>query len=278
MHYTSVSILTPSYNQGRFIGDCIASVARQTYPASEHIVMDGGSTDHSLDVLRAHPHLIWQSEKDRGQSHALNKAFARSSGEIIGWLNSDDAYADRRSIEAAVRIFETNPDVGLVFGHSIMVDAANKVLQVVWAPGNAQRMLGLMTTYTQPSVFMRRNLLSEPFVREDLQFVMDRDLWVRLNNRTRFAHSGIISGIDRHHGARKVESDGYLKERTAYYGSGRTRIRIALAKGFKLYSRARGLLMVPSLRRTLDPAIDLRFDSTLSLASRQGLIPRRFMA
>src|SRR5712671_7361166 len=89
-----VSVLTPSFNQAGWLADNLRSVAAQTYPSVEHVVMDGGSSDSSIELLERHERagLTWRSERDRGQSHALNKAFALSSGEIIGWLNSDDAY------------------------------------------------------------------------------------------------------------------------------------------------------------------------------------------
>jgi len=90
--YPKISVITVSYNQGRFIKDTIESVLGQNYPNFEHIVMDGGSTDETLDILKSYPHLIWKSEKDRGQTHALNKAFSIASGDIIAWLNSDDVY------------------------------------------------------------------------------------------------------------------------------------------------------------------------------------------
>src|SRR5687768_13065408 len=106
-----VSVLTPSFNQGRFIGDCLRSVANQTYENIEHIVMDGGSSDETIDVLKATQGPVrWTSEPDRGQSHALNEALAASQGEYIGWLNSDDAYADRRSVAGAVEVFQKHPE------------------------------------------------------------------------------------------------------------------------------------------------------------------------
>src|SRR4051794_18939512 len=97
--------------------------------------MDGGSTDGSDDLLReATPPVIWRSERDRGQSHALNKAFAASSGEIIGWINSDDAYVDRRAVATAVELFERYPDVGVAYGHALAVNSVNRVLYVYWLP------------------------------------------------------------------------------------------------------------------------------------------------
>ena len=93
-----VSILTPSFNQAAWLGDNLRSVACQTYPDIEHVVMDGGSTDGSVDILRAAgDSIVWRSEPDRGQSDAINKAFSLSHGEIIGWINSDDAYFDCRA-------------------------------------------------------------------------------------------------------------------------------------------------------------------------------------
>jgi len=90
-----VSVLTPSYQQARWLGENLGSVACQSYPRIEHVVMDGGSSDGSVELLAsASPPVTWESEPDRGQSHALNKAYSASSGEIIGWLNSDDAFWD----------------------------------------------------------------------------------------------------------------------------------------------------------------------------------------
>jgi glycosyltransferase involved in cell wall biosynthesis len=99
-----VSILTPSFEQARFLRDCLESVSRQTYGSIEHVVMDGGSCDGSAELLvrSARPGLRWRTEPDRGQAHALNKAFAESEGSIIGWINSDDAYVDRRAVAWAV--------------------------------------------------------------------------------------------------------------------------------------------------------------------------------
>src|ERR1700755_1492305 len=87
-----ISIITPSYNQGRFIEDAILSVLSQGYPDFEHIVIDNCSTDNTLDVLKKYPHVKWVSEPDRGQSNALNKGFGLSTGDVLGWLNCDDFY------------------------------------------------------------------------------------------------------------------------------------------------------------------------------------------
>ena len=87
-----ISIVTPSYNSAKFIEDCIQSVLKQNYPNFEHIVIDGGSTDGTVEILKQYPHLKWISEPDEGQSDALNKGFKMAEGDILGWLNADDVY------------------------------------------------------------------------------------------------------------------------------------------------------------------------------------------
>jgi glycosyltransferase involved in cell wall biosynthesis len=118
-----VSIVTPSLSQGEFIEEAILSVLEQDYPRIEHIVVDGGSTDGTLDVLHRYQHLRWVSEPDGGQADALNKGFGMAHGEIYGWLNSDDLYLPG-AISAAVEVMRTT-ECGLgtsTWSHSISVD------------------------------------------------------------------------------------------------------------------------------------------------------------
>ena len=103
--WPKISILTPSYNQGKYIEQAIASVIDQRYPHFEHIIIDGGSEDNTLSLLKKYPHLKWISEKDRGQSDALNKALGMATGELVGWLNSDDYYA-KETFERVRRRFD----------------------------------------------------------------------------------------------------------------------------------------------------------------------------
>ena len=274
-----VSVLTPSFNQGRFIGDCLRSVANQTYGNIEHIVMDGGSSDETIDVLKATQGPVrWSSEPDRGQSHALNKALAASQGEYIGWLNSDDAYADRRSVAGAVEVFQKHPEVGVVYGHSLVINAENRVLQFYWAPPAAERLLFTGLRYTQPSVFIRRRVLPDGFVREDLNYVMDRDLWLRLRGRTVFWRQDLVVGADRHHGDRKILSDGFSEEKIRYGAEGREKVwPLPAWKATSLLFRQAGAIQMPWLRGRIEPAIDLRFDATLAMMRRQSFQRRRDM-
>jgi len=204
---TSVSVLTPSFNQARWLGDAIASVRSQTYPSIEHVVLDGGSTDGSLQLLSEaeRPHFVWESGPDRGQSDAINKAFARSSGDIIGWLNSDDAYFTRDVVARVVEIFDAEPEVGVVYGHAARVDAEGNVLYVLWVPPAATRLLARgYNPVRQPAVFVRRSALGrEMLVDLDFDYMMDRELWLHLSRRTRFSRLDRILAVDRHHALRK---------------------------------------------------------------------------
>src|SRR5262245_25991034 len=116
-----VTIVTPSFNQGRFIRATIESVLNQDYPHMEYIVMDGGSTDDTADVVKEYEgRLIWISEKDRGQSHAINKGFRMAQGALVAWVNSDDLLLPR-AVSHAVRAFEQHPDVGAVYGEGYLI-------------------------------------------------------------------------------------------------------------------------------------------------------------
>jgi glycosyltransferase involved in cell wall biosynthesis len=205
-HGPLVSVLTPSFGQARWLEDNLRSVEAQTYPWIEHVVMDGGSTDGSIAILksRSRPGLIWASEPDEGQSDAINRAFTRSSGEIIGWLNSDDAYFSSDVVARAARVFASNPDVGVVYGHAALVNAEGSILQVMWTPSFASTLLRAYDLICQPTVFVRRSMLGrEQFVDPALEYMMDWELWLHLARRTRFKRLDHIVAIDRHHLQRK---------------------------------------------------------------------------
>lgn len=198
MHQPLVSVLTPSFEQARWLADNLHSVACQTYPAIEHIVMDGGSTDGTRALLEAAgPRVHWTSEPDRGQAHALNKALALSQGDIIGWLNSDDAYFDSGVVAEVVGFFECHPEVDVVYGHAACVNADGRILHYFWAPPFRRRVLRLYDYIVQPAVFCRRSALSDRFVDESFEFAMDYELWLRLAQCHRFARIDRLIAIDR---------------------------------------------------------------------------------
>jgi len=276
-----VSILTPSFEQGEFIADCIVSVRNQTYVAVEHVICDGGSKDETLDVLRGSPpNVRWTSEPDRGQAHALNKAFSLSSGDVIGWLNSDDAYFDREAIARAVDILRSRPEIDVVYGHAALVGADNDLLHFLWAPRFNAWLFRYANFIVQPTVFVRRDVLGESLVDERLEFTVDRELWLRLWQEGRqFARLDRVVAIDRHHGARKsvaMEDVGRQEDYdvSARYGvPGRLR-RAVVPKAFRIAARLWGARLLARPRRA--PAIDIHFVGTLTLLRRQVLTRRRY--
>lgn len=207
-HEPPVSVLTPSYNQGRFLPDCLHSIASQDYPHVEHIVCDGGSTDESVQVLSAAgDSLRWVSEPDRGQSHAVNKALAMSSGDIIGWVNSDDALFTTDAISRVVRVFTEDESVDVVFGDAAVVDGAGRILRHQRTRTLRRRRMRIVAVpIVQPAAFIRRSAIeAEGFLREDLHLAMDQELWLRLRSRgARFRHVRRVLAIDRDHSNRKV--------------------------------------------------------------------------
>lgn len=124
-----VSIVTPSYNQARYLETTLRSVLDQNYPAIEYLVADGGSTDGSVEVLQRYTDRLawWVSEPDRGQTDALNKGFARARGEILAWLNSDDTY-EPGAIAAAVAYLTAHPEIGMVYADTHFIDENGRPL------------------------------------------------------------------------------------------------------------------------------------------------------
>jgi glycosyltransferase involved in cell wall biosynthesis len=277
-----VSILTPSFRHAPWLADNLRSVGTQTYPFIEHIVIDGGSEDGSVDILKAAQWrgLRWRSEPDRGQSDAINKAFAESRGSIIGWVNSDDAYFSPDVVAAAVDVFQRHPDVDVVYGHAALVDAAGLVLQLIWVPRFRYRMLKLHNFIVQPTAFVRRSALGITVVDEAYEFAMDRELWLRLGQASHFARLDRIVAIDRHQAGRKVYTRWPLvaeenRRLAAAYDAPDGPMARAQLKALKIAFRLAGVLLLPEARRRL--AFHGRVDSTLGLVRRQILTPRARM-
>ena len=124
-----VSIITPSFNQARFLEQTIRSVLEQDYPNIEYIVIDGGSSDGSLEIIQKYADRLayWQSQKDKGQTDAINQGFARATGEILAWLNSDDVLYPG-AVSAAVRQLHEHPEIGMVYGDCHWINAEGKVI------------------------------------------------------------------------------------------------------------------------------------------------------
>jgi glycosyltransferase involved in cell wall biosynthesis len=183
-----ITIVTPSLNQGQFIGQTIQSVLDQKYPNLEFIVIDGGSTDGTLDILRMNEgRLKWISEKDRGQSHAINKGLAMAGGEVVGFLNSDDVY-EPGALLTVGRYFSENPGSFWVTGQCRNIDPEGKEIRRIitayknfWLRINNRSVLKVLNFVSQPATFWRKAVMERVgYLDEDLRFAMDYDYWMRL--------------------------------------------------------------------------------------------------
>lgn len=178
-----ITIVTPSLNQAQFLEETIRSVLLQGYPNLEYIVVDGGSSDGSIETIRKYAKWLahWESEKDRGQSHAINKGFARATGEILAWLNSDD-FLLPGALAAVATAFRTHGEAGLVYGGCQKVDeAGHPVATAVAARDFDLGSLLLGNFIAQPSAFFRRTTFEKSGpLDEELHMIMDYDLWIRI--------------------------------------------------------------------------------------------------
>ena len=176
-----VSIITPSLNQGRFIRDTIESVLSQDYPRLEYLVMDGGSTDETLDILRSYgDRLTWRSGPDGGQAAAVNSGVRLAKGEILGWLNSDDTYQPG-AVTAAVEHLIAHPETAVVYGDAHYIDEQNRVIGIYPTEDFALDRLAHACLICQPTAFFQRTAIEAVGVLDaSLQYCMDYDLWIRL--------------------------------------------------------------------------------------------------
>lgn len=181
-NHPKVSVVTPSLNSAAFISENIHSVLRQNYHDIEHIIVDGGSTDSTVNILQKYSHLRWVSENDRGQSDALNKGFRLARGEIICWLNSDDTLADGDTIEEVVRVFERDQRIAVVYGDFNIIDENGQIIGFV--PTKEFDLMDqlLSNLVSSAGVFIRRAVLEQVgYLDLGLDYAMDYDLWLRIS-------------------------------------------------------------------------------------------------
>jgi len=213
---TLVSIVTPSLDQSRYLRAAIESVAAQTHTPVEHIVVDGGSTDDTLAILRDYADLEWTSEPDRGQSHALVKGFARAQGDVFGWLNADDAY-EPHAVAAGVAALQES-GAALVYADVTRVDddgvnprrIRSRPEFDLWTE------LNLGCGIYSPSVFFTRAAYEEVGgLDETLHMTMDYDLWLRIGKRYPARHVDDVWGVQRLHEEAKTRRWDPWPERLA---------------------------------------------------------------
>ncbi len=177
-----VSVVTPSFNQARFLEATLRSVLEQDYPNIEYLVVDGESTDGSVDIIRRYADRLfwWVSEKDSGQSEAINKGFRRARGEFVGWLNSDDVYLPG-TISSAVSAFRSNPAASVVYGDAFAVDAEGRPMNLMRARQFSLLDLMALNIICQPAAFMRRSVLEQvDYLNPAYHLLMDNLLWINM--------------------------------------------------------------------------------------------------
>lgn len=210
------SVITPSFNQARYIEQNIRSVLDQNYEEFEHIVIDGGSSDDTVSILKRYPHLKWISEKDGGQSDALNKGFAMAQGDIICWLNSDDWLAPGAFDRIALELESGQKSV--IMGKCLLTDSTGKPFQEVTNPERSfYHLFKYWVPYSipcQPSIFFLRDLLESvrrpdgTYVDPTLHNAMDHDLWARMMKTARFYSIDQVLSFYRHHEESKTITNG----------------------------------------------------------------------
>lgn len=184
VEYPKITVVTPSYNQAQYLERTILSVLNQNYPNLEYIIIDGGSTDGSVEIIKKYESKLayWVSEPDRGQSHAINKGWMRSSGQILAYLNSDDTYKDGALFYIA-RYFMSHPEVDMAYGDVYVIDEMDKlVYPFTCGEFNLKKYIKDCNYFIpQQAVFFRRQIFEKVgLLDENLHFKMDRDYFIRI--------------------------------------------------------------------------------------------------
>jgi glycosyltransferase involved in cell wall biosynthesis len=186
----TISVITPSFNQGGFIGRTLASVAGQSYPALEHLIFDGGSTDATLEVLEAAgPSIRWVSRPDGGQADAVNQGLQIARGDVIAWINSDDIYYPR-AFEQVAAAFSADPELDVLYGMADHIDVDDQPFEEYpTIPWNTEK-LRQTCFICQPALFFRRRVIEKVgLLNADLHYCMDYNYWLRLADAgCRFAY------------------------------------------------------------------------------------------
>ena len=251
-----VTVVTPSYNQGCFIRATIESVLSQNYPYLEYIVMDGGSTDETAAVVKEYSsRLTFISERDRGQSHAINKGFQMARGSVLAWLNSDDLYLPG-SIHAAVDAFDRNPSAGAVYGEGYLIDSAGKsASRFPWTQTfDLWRLTYLSDYILQQTVFFRRAALDEVgYLNECLHYTMDWDILIRLGKRYPVEYIPAYMACLREHPEAKTFAGGKSGDRRNVSGSPRGFLHGVILEKTMRKSIAILFFLLPLAAQNFDP-------------------------
>lgn len=216
-----ISIVTPSFNQHKYIEETIRSVLLQGYPDLEYIIVDGGSTDKSVDIIKKYAKYLkyWVSEKDKGQSDAINKGIQKATGEIVGWLNSDDMYFPG-ALVAMGKAFQKYPDADLIYGAGAKTDERGNIIKKVVARPFEKKRIKRLLFFLQPSMLFKRDIfLKLGGLNIESHYVMDWELLLEMaqvgkiysiNNPVGMLrrHEGTKTGIPKWNIAREIAGVG----------------------------------------------------------------------
>jgi glycosyltransferase involved in cell wall biosynthesis len=285
-----VSVVTPSFNQAKFLEETLRSVELQDYRPIHQIVVDGGSADGSVDLLTqwsARDHgpgytFDWVSERDRGHADALNKGFERAQGEVVGWLNSDDVYFDRKVVSTSVSALLAHPDVDVVHGEVAMISEDSGLQMIYCLPKFDYRRVLRGYHISQPTVFFRRCVTDKHRLDPTLRVAIDHIYWLQIGPEHKFLKIERVQAGDRDHGARISRSSYELLMETgrqmcvAYGADEKTRFFPALQdRLWRVPMRLRGLLhSLLFLKRYRSAHDQLAFPLWLDSAPR--LLKRQF--
>jgi glycosyltransferase involved in cell wall biosynthesis len=214
--WPTISIVTPSLNQAQFIEETIRSVLLQGYPELEYIIIDGGSIDQSVDIITQYDRWIthWVSEPDRGQSNAINKGVKASCGDIITWINSDDAYHPEAFSAVALCLYKGGKlSHKIVFSNCDFIDESGRFLyRFIPEPFSRNKLIKYWEAYfiPQPTVFLPGPIFKANPLNESLTYVMDWDLWLRLSERYEYQYINRTLAKFRNHGSSKWGTANHL--------------------------------------------------------------------
>lgn len=181
MSLPSLSVVTPSYNTLKYLKETVKSIHSQNYPNLQHIIMDGASTDGTVEYGQSLENVEFYSEKDRGQTHAINKAMAKCTGEIIGWLNSDDLY-EAGTLKFIGEFFSENPDIDYIHSDINIINEESEYIGVSKASELSTQSILKANPIKQPTLFMRKRVIDTlGELDESLHYVMDMEYWLRLS-------------------------------------------------------------------------------------------------
>jgi len=208
---TKISVVTPSLNQGKFVEETILSVLNQNYPNIEYMIIDGGSTDNTLEIIKKYEDRIdcWVSEPDKGQSEAINKGFEIVTGDIVTWINSDDQYFTEDIFQKVSELFSSNPDIDACYGNNVYIDENSSILYLrKGVPFYSRGLLNIWNYIHQPTVFLRREVIDEFFLNLDLNYVMDYEYWLRISQKHKFKYIDLLISASRwHNECKTMEND-----------------------------------------------------------------------